>query len=85
MRQNTELFSQGLRSAMDFEFKTSLHITWAVDPTLTTTSSPSAPRSPIAHQPDAEESYSGDETVVIVDSVGEHLITEMFPGATEIS
>jgi DNA polymerase-3 subunit gamma/tau len=84
MRQNTELFSQGLRSAMDFEFKTPLHITWAVDPTMTSIPPAPTPRTAIAHQPDVEESYSADETVVIVDSVGEHLITEMFPGTTEI-
>jgi hypothetical protein len=33
---------------------------------------------------DVEETYSPDESVIIVDSAGEHLITEMFPGATEI-
>ena len=34
MRQNTEMISQGLRSAMEHEFKAPLQITWAVDPTL---------------------------------------------------
>jgi hypothetical protein len=40
MRQNTELFSQGLKSAMEHEFKTPLQITWAVDPSLATSSPP---------------------------------------------
>lgn len=84
MRQNTELFSQGLRSAMEHEFKAPLQITWAVDPTLAT-STPAPSSRPAKHQPEVEETYSPDESVIIVDSAGEHLITEMFPGATEVS
>jgi len=86
MRQNTELFSQGLKSAMEHEFKTPLQITWAVDPSLAT-SSPAPTSTPRRREPrpvDVEETYSPDESVIIVDSAGEHLITEMFPGATEI-
>jgi DNA polymerase-3 subunit gamma/tau len=87
MRQNTELFAQGLRSAMEHEFKSPLQITWAVDPTLAhAIPAPSATSRPIrSREPDAEESYSTDETVIVVDSAGDHLITEMFPGATEIT
>jgi DNA polymerase-3 subunit gamma/tau len=87
MRQNTELIAQGLRSAMEHEFKSPLQITWAVDPTLAhATPAPSATGRPIrSREPDAEESYSPDETVIVVDSAGDHLITEMFPGATEIT
>jgi hypothetical protein len=87
MRQNTELFSQGLRSAMEHEFKSPLQITWAVDPTLASTASaPSALPRPIrTREPDVEEAYSPDETVIVVDSAGDHLITEMFPGATEVT
>jgi len=86
MRQNTELFSQGLKSAMEHEFKTPLQITWAVDPSLAT-STPAPASTPRRAQPrpaDVEETYSPDESVIIVDSAGEHLITEMFPGTTEI-
>jgi DNA polymerase-3 subunit gamma/tau len=86
MRQNTELFSQGLKSAMEHEFRTPLQITWAVDPSLAT-SSPAPASTPRRAQPrpaDIEETYSPDETVTIVDSAGEHLLTEMFPGTTEI-
>jgi hypothetical protein len=32
-----------------------------------------------------EEFDGGEETVLVVDSVAEHLITEMFPGSEEIS
>jgi DNA polymerase-3 subunit gamma/tau len=86
MRQNTEMISQGLRSAMEHEFKSPLQITWAVDPTLaSTTPAPAASSRHIGSvEPEVEE-YSSDESVIVVDSAGEHLITEMFPGATEVS
>jgi DNA polymerase-3 subunit gamma/tau len=86
MRQNTEMILQGLKSAMEHEFKVPLQITWAVDPSLATSmpAPASAPRREPARTVDIEEAYSPDESVVIVDSAGEHLITEMFPGATEI-
>jgi hypothetical protein len=87
MRQNTELIAQGLRSAMEHEFKSPLQINWAVDPTLTSSASvPTTSARPIGtRESEAEETYSGDETVIVVDSAGDHLITEMFPGATEIT
>jgi len=87
MRQNTELIAQGLRSAMEHEFKSPLQITWAVDPTLAhATPAPSATSRPIrSREPEVDESYSPDESVIVVDSAGDHLITEMFPGATEIT
>ncbi|MGD0692216.1 MAG: hypothetical protein ABSA22_07720, partial [Acidimicrobiales bacterium] len=87
MRQNTELFSQGLRSAMEHEFKSPLQITWAVDPTLSVSANiPTKSARPIGSRDvEVEESYPQDETVIVVDSAGDHLITEMFPGATEIS
>jgi hypothetical protein len=86
MRQNTELIAQGLRSAMEHEFKSPLQITWAVDPTLAVvTPAPTSSSRPIGkREPDPEEAYSSDESVIVVDSAGDHLITEMFPGATEI-
>jgi DNA polymerase-3 subunit gamma/tau len=87
MRQNTELIAQGLRSAMEHEFKSPLQITWAVDPTLASSSSaPAATPRPIrTREAESDETYSSDEKVVVVDSAGEHLITEMFPGATEVT
>jgi hypothetical protein len=87
MRQNTELIAQGLRSAMEHEFKSPLQITWAVDPTLVVTvSAPTTSSRPIGNrEPEVDEPYSSDETVIVVDSAGDHLITEMFPGATEVT
>ncbi len=86
MRQNTEMIAQGLKSAMEHEFQTPLQITWAVDPALAR-SSPAPtqrPAKPRTSSPDADEPYSPDETVIVVTSAGEHLITEMFPGTTEV-
>jgi len=86
MRQNTELIAQGLRSAMEHEFKSPLQITWAVDPTLASTAAaPTSTSRPIRSREPDEETYSADESVIVVDSAGDHLITEMFPGATEIT
>jgi len=87
MRQNTELIAQGLRSAMEHEFKSPLQITWAVDASLASAASvPATSARPIGRREiEVEESYTGDETVIVVDSAGDHLITEMFPGATEIT
>jgi hypothetical protein len=86
MRQNTELIAQGLRSAMEHEFKSPLQITWAVDPTLASASSAPTSSRPIrTRDAEADEPYSPDETVIVVDSAGDHLITEMFPGATEVT
>ena len=87
MRQNTEMIAQGLKSAMEHEFKSPLHITWAVDPTLVNVSTAPAatPHAIGTRETEPDETYTQDETVIVVDSAGEHLITEMFPGATEVT
>jgi hypothetical protein len=86
MRQNTELFSQGLKAALEHEFKLPLTIFWTVDTSLITAPAP-APERRIAPKPMPieEEFDGGEETVLVVDSVADHLITEMFPGSEEIS
>lgn len=86
MRQNTELFSQGLKAALEHEFKLPLTIFWTVDASLITAPAP-APTRRIAPTPTPieDEFDGGDETVLVVDSVADHLITEMFPGSEEIS
>lgn len=84
MRQNTELISQGLKGALEHEFKTPLTIFWTVDPSLATAPAPerrTALKSPVVE----EEWEGGEETVLLVDSAADHLITEMFPGSEEIS
>lgn len=88
MRQNTEMISQGLRGALEHEFKVTLQVEWVVDAALKSTTPaptqrPTRTRPPVSEVPD--ESYSADESSIVVQSVADHLITEMFPGAEEIS
>jgi DNA polymerase-3 subunit gamma/tau len=86
MRQSTEVIMPGLRSALEHEFKAALQVEWVVDRTLSSVTTARAPRPVRATSSDtAEESYSGDESVLVVESAADHLITEMFPGAEEIS
>jgi hypothetical protein len=88
MRLNTEMITQGLRSALEHEFKVPLGVEWIVDPSLVVAvaSAPrSTPRPTPPPAPVAEDAYGADESVVVVQSAADHLITEMFPGAEEIT
>ena len=87
MRQNTELISQGLKGALEHEFKAPLTIYWTVDTSLVAApmNAPAPRKSPEKSAPVDDEPYGADESVLVVDSVADHLITEMFPGAEEIS
>jgi DNA polymerase-3 subunit gamma/tau len=85
MRQNTELIAQGLRSAMEHEFKSPLQIQWTVDPALASTTPAPAQRTSASRRPIATEApHSSEETSIVVESAAGHLITEIFPGAKEI-
>jgi DNA polymerase-3 subunit gamma/tau len=85
MRQNTEMIAQGLRGAMEHEFKSPLQIFWTVDVTLASHTPAPSSRPAVKNKPaTSDESYSLDETAIIVESAGGHLITEIFPGAEEI-
>jgi DNA polymerase-3 subunit gamma/tau len=88
LRQNSELVSAGLRGALEHEFKVGFSLEWIVDPSLA--HAPARPASANAARAtrvtdDDVEIDAGDATAIVVDSVAEHLITEMFPGAQEIS
>ncbi len=87
MRQNTEMISQGLRGALEHEFKRPFTLRWSVDPSLAVAPPAPAPRRAPAPIREEEVHDTGDDDaeVVVVDSAAEHLITEMFPGAEEIS
>lgn len=88
MRQNTELIAQGLRGALEHEFKRPLTVAWTVDPSLAGAGTPPRPvAKPVAPAPAGldDEFEDADGSAVVVESVAEHLITEMFPGAEEIS
>ncbi len=84
LRTNTEHISQGLRSALDHEFKTTFQIEWVVDATASPKKVEPAPLPKKKVEVVAEDYESAGEPVV-VDSVPGHLISEMFPGAEEIS
>jgi len=87
MRQNTEMIVQGLRSALEHEFKTALSVTWIVDTSIIVAAPApvSRPkRAPVVEPQGDDEIYESDESVVTVASAADHLITEMFPGAEEI-
>jgi DNA polymerase-3 subunit gamma/tau len=89
IRQNTDQISQGLKGALDHEFKVPLNVAWVIDTTM------KAPVSSAASSrvrttapeptPDFDETSADDHQGPVVTSVAEHLITEMFPGAEEVS
>ena len=86
MRQNTELIAQGLKGALEHEFKVPMTIFWTVDPSLV--GAPASPRraaAKLSPAPVDDETDDADAHVLVVDSAADHLITEMFPGAEEIS
>lgn len=90
MRQNTEMISQGLKSALEHEFKVSFTLHWTVDPTLVADVVPArslkrAGREESVPTDDADYDTRADDVAVVVTSAADHLITEMFPGAQEIS
>ena len=85
MRANTEHIAQGLRSAMDHEFKTTFQIDWIVD--ANAAKAAPAPEPVVAKKKVevAPDEYEPTGDAVVVNSVPGHLISEMFPGAEEIS
>ncbi len=87
MRQNTELISQGLRGALDHEFKVPIQITWIVDPTITSQLGTAVVRRKTTEPTEevADDGIEVDESSIVVDSVAEHLIAQAFPGSEEIS
>ncbi|HUY15973.1 MAG TPA: hypothetical protein VMV11_00280, partial [Acidimicrobiales bacterium] len=84
MRQNTELIAQGLKGALEHEFKVPMTVFWTVDTSLVNAPAPTR-RAAAKPVPVDDEVDDADASVLVVDSVADHLITEMFPGAEEIS
>ena len=85
MRQNTELIAQGLKGALEHEFKVAFTLHWTVNPSLTTEPAPVPRASQPAPDEDPHHDLERDDASVVVNSAADHLITEMFPGAEEIS
>jgi hypothetical protein len=84
-RNSAEATSMALRKAIEFEFKTPVQVNFVVG-----SHSPSPVAVAEAPAPTVEEAmddfeYDEPATSVRVESVGDHLISEMFPGAEEIS
>ena len=89
IRQNMDQISQGLKGALDHEFKIPITVVWVVDsnlkaPVASARSHP-AVVAPPEDVPEFDETSADDEAGPVVTSVAEHLIAEMFPGAEEIS
>jgi DNA polymerase III subunit gamma/tau len=85
MRQNTELIAQGLKGALEHEFKVAFTIHWTVNSSLVAEPVPvrRTPKPELDEEPN--HGLERDDVAVVVDSAADHLITEMFPGAEEIS
>jgi len=84
-RQNTEYIAPGLRSAMDHEFKVPLQIEWVVDSSLVGSTTRENPTRARPAAPLDDEVDSTDGPGIVIESVADHLINEMFPGAEEVS
>jgi len=87
-RRSASDYAPALQRALDHEFRTTLQIEWVVDaslvaPGVSTTARP-ARRAPAPVETEVEEIDDAGSSIV-VDSVADHLITEMFPGAEEVS
>ena len=95
IRQNTDQITQGIKGALEHEFRTPITVVWVVDASLAGASGAPAPASlsprvsapPVPHEApeEYEEPAGGQASGTAVNSVAEYLITEMVPGAEEIS
>ncbi len=85
MRQNTELIAQGLKGALEHEFKVAFTLRWTVNPSLSAQPAPVRHATQPAPEEDPRHDLERDDVSVVVNSAADHLITEMFPGAEEIS
>ncbi|MGH9021074.1 MAG: DNA polymerase III subunit gamma/tau [Acidimicrobiales bacterium] len=86
-RRSAGDYAPALQRALDHEFKTPFTLEWIVDESLVGAAPPESRRAQRREAPvaDATDDADGDEAVVVVDSAGEHLIIEAFPGAEEVS
>ena len=90
MRQSASSATPSLIAALEHEFKVKMQVEWTVDGSLDVVTEPPAARPVRVAQPttvgsDVEPTAASDDTVLVVDSVANHLISEMFPGAEEVS
>ena len=92
VRKHAEEISGGVKGALDHEFKMPMTLHWVVghgaapaaEPATLTPSRPTASVSGDTDDDDTMDEDSGTPETEVT-SVASHLISEMFPGATEIS
>jgi DNA polymerase III gamma/tau subunit len=89
IRSEAEKIQSGLRSALEHEFQTSIHIMWTVDGSIDVRADEiaAAPRAPATVDGDdnlSDRDIAESETADS-DSVARLLITEAFPGAEELT
>ncbi|HEV2426778.1 MAG TPA: DNA polymerase III subunit gamma/tau [Acidimicrobiales bacterium] len=83
VRKSAADYAPALQRALDHEFGAPLSVEWVIDATLVAAPLPESRRSARpAEVPDDSDDAGGEG--IVVESAGEHLITEMFPGAEEI-
>ncbi|MBU6495951.1 MAG: DNA polymerase III subunit gamma/tau [Acidobacteria bacterium] len=87
IRQSALDLGPGVARALEHEWGSRIDIAWIVggSPASPTTTPTSAPRDIPVDQDDDEAPEESDPEITIHSSVADHLITEMFPGAEEIS
>lgn len=88
IRLHAEAFSGALKSALDHEFKTPITVQWVIEGEKVQEPTPSAPEvvtPPVDEDDEVDFEDDATASVTIVDSAAAHLITELFPGAEELS
>ena len=93
LRQHADVILPGLRSALEHEFKTSFVVEVIVDsvvlaPAPAASPGPTPRRAPAPVVADVDDDLAdgedGADPGVVVESVAEHLIAEVFPGSQEL-
>ena len=92
LRQHADVILPGLRGALEHEFKVSFVVEVIVDPSVGSPASPvgsgrppRTPAAPVSVSADADDDLGDSaDPGVVVESVAEHLIAEVFPGSQEL-
>jgi len=90
MRQGTDKIQGSLQSALSNEFGRPYSVVWVVDASiemkpLTKIAAPRAPRPSALEVVEMHDDDVAKSETIETDSVADHLITEVFPGAKEVS
>ena len=91
IRQRARELGPGIARALEHDWGSRLEVNWVLSGVVPVTPAPAAPLTPLSETTVDDEddgvvpSFDDDAQVTITTSVADHLITEMFPGAEEIS